>query len=474
MLPENTIGLPETMTRRARVDRLSYAIGALGGGIRGYELGVVAGALLFAAPALRMGPALTGWVVSAALLGSLFGALGAGPAADRIGRRRIIAIAAFIFSLGIVGAALAPDVATLIAARLVLGVAVGIATAIIPVYISEIAPAHERGAHTGLFQIMIMIGVLASSIVALVLAPYGAWRWMFGLGLFPALAMLVGARWLPESPRWLVKRGRDDEARRVLARLRSGDVEPELEQIRAINRHEIGKATLAAMIAMPATRRLLLVGCGLGALQQLIGINAVTYYAPSVLKSVGFTDWAAVAANLAISAVGLATTILMALVVVDRFGRRKPLMWGALGMAASMALLGAVFLSDAVTGAAGYVAILGLIGFQIFFALSWGGIVWIVLGEMFPLRLRGTAMGVAVFATEITSVVVGAVFPVLLQHGPAAMFFGFAAMGVLAFLWAAFLLPETGRRSLEDIEAEMLGASLRDDERPMSSPASAR
>ncbi|HVI99827.1 MAG TPA: sugar porter family MFS transporter [Sphingomonas sp.] len=458
---ETTIAITDDAPAPARVDRLSYTIGALGGGIRGYELGVVAGALLFAAPALHMGPALTGWVVSAALLGSLFGALGAGPAADRIGRRRIIAVAAFIFSLGIVGAALSPDVAMLIASRLVLGVAVGIATAIIPVYISEIAPAQERGAHTGLFQIMIMIGVLASSIVALALAPYGAWRWMFGLGLLPALAMLVGTRWLPESPRWLVKRGRDEEARRVLARLRSGDVEPELEQIRAINRRETGKATLAAMIAVPATRRLLLVGCGLGAFQQLIGINAVTYYAPSVLKGVGFTDWTAVAANLAISAVGLATTILMALVVVDRFGRRKPLMWGALGMAASMALLGAVFLSGTVTGAASYVALLGLIGFQICFALSWGGIVWIVLGEMFPLRLRGTAMGVAVFATEITSVVVGAVFPVLLQQGPAAMFFGFAVMGVLAFLWAAFLLPETGRRTLEDIEADMLDASAR-------------
>src|SRR3546814_1943155 len=157
-----------------------------------------------------MGPALTGWVVSSALLGSLFGALGAGPAADRIGRRKIIGVAAFIFSLGIVGAALSPDVATLIASRLVLGVAVGIATAIIPVYIAEIAPARDRGAHSGLFQIMIMIGVLASSIVALALTPYGAWRWMFGLGLLPALVMLIGARFLPESPRWLVKKGRED------------------------------------------------------------------------------------------------------------------------------------------------------------------------------------------------------------------------------------------------------------------------
>jgi len=442
---------------RSRIDRLSYSIGALGGGIRGYELGVVAGALLFAAPALHMSPATTGWVVSAALLGSLFGALFAGSAADAIGRRKVISIAAVIFSLGIVGAALAPDVTMLIAARLVLGVAVGIATAIIPVYISEIAAARQRGAHSGLFQIMIMVGVLASSIVALLLTPHGAWRWMFGLGLVPAAAMLVGAQLLPESPRWLVKRGRADEARAVLQRLRGGDVEAELAQIRAISQTDVERASLSMVISSPAGRRLLLVGCGLGALQQLVGINAVTYYAPSVLKNLGFSDWQAVAANLGISTIGLLMTIVMALVVVDRFGRRKPLMLGGLGMAASMVLLGIAFLSGQATGTAGYVALTGLIAFQIAFALSWGGIVWIVLGEMFPLRLRGTAMGIAVFATEITSVVVGAVFPILLRQGAAAMFFGFAAMGVIAFLWAWLVVPETGRRSLEAIEAEAFG-----------------
>lgn len=437
----------------SRVDRLSYSIGALGGGIRGYELGVVAGALLFAAPALHMTPAVTGWVVSAALLGSLFGALFAGSAADRIGRRKVISIAAIVFSLGIIGAALSPDVTVLIASRLVLGVAVGIATAIIPVYISEIAPARERGAHSGLFQVMIMVGVLASSIVALVLTPYGAWRWMFGLGLIPAIGMLVGAQVLPESPRWLVDRGRDDEARAVLVRLRQGDVEAELDSIREISHAKAERVGLAAILASAPGRRLLLIGCGLGVLQQLVGINAVTYYAPSLLKNIGFTDWTAVAANLGISAIGLIMTIVMAMVVVDRFGRRQPLMWGALGMAASMALLGGVFVAGAAGDAGAYLAVAALVAFQICFALSWGGVVWIVLGEMFPLRIRGTAMGIAVFATEITSVVVGAIFPVLLAQGAAPMLFGFAAMGLVAFCWVFFMVPETGRQSLEDIEA---------------------
>jgi MFS family permease len=176
-----------------------------------------------------------------------------------------------------------------------------------------------------------------------------------------------------------------------------------------------------------------------------------------VLKSLGFTDWQAIAANLGISTIGLIMTVVMALVVVDRFGRRTPLMLGGLGMAASMALLGFAFLSGEVTGTAGYVALTGLVAFQIAFALSWGGVVWIVLGEMFPLRLRGAAMGIAVFATEITSVVVGAVFPILLRQGAAPMFFGFAVMGVLAFLWVLFMVPETGQRSLEAIEADTFG-----------------
>src|SRR3546814_15599042 len=137
----------------------------------------------------------------------------------------------------------------------------------------------------------------------------------------------------------------------------------------------------------------LLIGCGLGALQQLVGINAVTYYAPSVLKNIGFTDWAAVAANLLISIVGLAMTVVMALVVVDRYGRRRPLMWGALGMAASMAVLGGVFLSGETAGPAGYAAVAALVAFQVCFALGWGGIGWVGLGEMFPLRWRGPARG---------------------------------------------------------------------------------
>ena len=440
------------------IGRGSYAIGALGGGIRGYELGVVSGALLFAGPALHLDPGTTGLVVSSALIGSLFGSLGAGPLADRFGRRAMLTVGAVLYIAGILAAAFTPTAAVLVLARIVLGLAVGIATAMIPVYLSEIAPALRRGSATGLFQVMITIGVLVASLISLAFTPSGGWRWMFGLGALPAVAMLVGSLRLPESPRWLVRNGRVDEARAILSGTRGpADVDAEVGSIQSVDADERsgpGRGLLRSRLLV----RLLVIGAGLGILQQLIGINAITYYAPTVLKGIGFSNAAAITANVGLSTLGLICTVLMAYFVVDRLGRKKPLVFGALLMALSMAVLGIVFLgarNGAVTGGAAALAVAGLAVFQIAFALSWGGIVWIVLGEMFPLAVRGAAVGIATFLTELTSVVVSLVFPSLLETGASTVFFGFAAMGVLAFLWALLVVPETRHRSLEQIEADL-------------------
>lgn len=448
------------MAARARTAGAgSYLLGALGGGIRGYELGVVAGALLFAGPALHLTPALTGWVVSSALLGSLLGALAAGPLADRYGRRRMLAAAGALYTIGILGASVAPGAGVLIGSRVVLGLAVGIATAMIPVYLNEIAPTRIRGASASLFQLMITVGVLLSSVVSYLLSGSGQWRWMFAVGALPALVMLAGAYLLPESPRWLVRQGREAEARAVLAGSRDPrTLDAEIAQIRQVDRRADRQVRLGTLLADPALRRLLLIGSVLGILQQFIGINAVTYYAPTVLQGIGYSSSAAILANVGFSVLGLLSTAVMVVVVIDRMGRRRPLMVGALGMAASMAMLGVVFATTGAThGAPGYVAIICLALFQVMFGLSWGGIVWTVLGEMFPLRVRGTAMGVATLFTEGASVVVSQIFPELLQIGAAALFFVFAGMGVLGFLWATFLVPETRQRSLEDIETDLTG-----------------
>ncbi|MBB4689177.1 sugar porter family MFS transporter [Amycolatopsis jiangsuensis] len=440
-----------------RIGRGSHVMGALGGAIRGYELGVVSAALLAAKPVLGLDAVTTGWIVSSALIGSLFGSLGAGPLADRFGRRAMLALGAVLYSAGILVAAFAPTAGVLIVSRIVLGLAVGIATAMIPVYLSEIAPAPRRGTFAGLFQVMITIGVLAASLIGLAFTPSGGWRWMFGLGVVPSIVMLLGSLRLPESPRWLVEHGREDEARAVLAGSRSPDeVQREIAEIRAVSTGQRRRAKrTTTRLRSRKTVRLLVIGSVLGILQQLIGINAITYYAPTVLKGIGFSDTAAVTANVGLSLLGLLATVVMAYFVADRVGRRIPLLWGALAMALSMVVLAVVFLGTGdgrVSGAAGYLAVGGLAVFQIAFALSWGGIVWIVLGEMFPLAVRGLAMGIATFLTELASVVVSLVFPSLLEAGAPTVFFGFAAMGVLAFAWTLFMIPETKNRSLEHIE----------------------
>lgn len=447
-----------TTTATPVIGRGSYLLGSLGGGIRGYELGVVSSALLFAKPALDLTPGITGWIVSSALIGSLFGALGAGPLADRFGRRAMLALGAVLYSIGILVAAFAPNAGVLIVSRVVLGVAVGIATAMIPVYLSEISPALRRGSFTGLFQVMITIGVLAASLVGLAFTPIEGWRWMFGLGVLPALVMLAGSLRLPESPRWLVDHGREQEALAVLAGSRSPqEARREIDAILAVSRTPLTARTGPSPLRSPAMVRLLVVGSVLGILQQLIGINAITYYAPTVLKGIGFSDTAAVTANVGLSALGFLATLVMAYVLVDRVGRRRPLVWGALAMALSMLVLALVFLGareGEVSGGAGYLALGGLALFQIAFALSWGGIVWIVLGEMFPLSVRGMAMGIATFLTELASVGVSLAFPTLLDAGPPTVFLAFTAMGLLAFFWALFMIPETKNRSLEQIEED--------------------
>lgn len=444
-----------TTSRKRSITTSSYVFGGLGGTLRGYELGIVAGALLYVTPALHLTPSLRGAVVSSALFGSMIGALAVGPISDRIGRRKIIAASAVLFGIAALGAAVSPSAIVLIAARIVLGLAVGASTATIPVYISEIAPAVRRGSFSALFQVLITTGVLLASVAALLLSPYHAWRWMFGIGVVPALIMLGGAFFLPESPRWLVKQGRETEARAVLQRTRDQtSLDEEIAAIKGVRQQE-RQLGLGALLSTSRLRRLLLIGVGLGVFQQLQGNNTVTYYAPATLTSIGYSKTVAIGFNLGLSVIGLIMTMVMAFVIIDRVGRKKPLMFGALGMALSMVILGIAFHGGQAGGAVGYVAITGLALFKISFTLSWGGIVWVLLGEMFPLHIRGTAMGIATFATEAVSVGISYAFPILRTLGNGTVFFIFAAMGVLAFLFATFLVPETKNRSLEDIEADL-------------------
>lgn len=445
------------MPRPQRTIRTSsYLIGSLGGGLRGYELGIVAGAILFITPALHLSPAMKGVVVSSALFGSLIGALAVGPIADRIGRRKVIALSAILYAVSALGAAFSPTAVVLIVSRVVLGLAVGASTSTVPVYIAEIAPARRRGAFGGLFQVIVTSGVVTASLVALALRPYGAWRWMFGLGAIPALVMLIGVHFLPDSPRWLVTHGRETEARDALARTREQvSLDEEIAAIKSVDQQERQRVRLGTALRSSRLKRLLLIGLGLALFKQLMGTDSVNYYGPSILTGIGFTKTSALAFNVGLSLLGLAVTIVTALFIIDRVGRRKPLIVGALGMALSMLVLGITSHGGHVSGSSGYVAVGALALFKVSFTASWGGITFVVWGEIFPLNIRATANGMTTFVTEAVSVIISLVFPVFRAVGSGAVFFTFAGMGVLASLLVTLFLPETRHRSLEDIEADL-------------------
>lgn len=339
----------------------------------GYDTGVISGAILFISEDLGLTPFLEGLVVASLLLGAAIGAGSAGPLSDRLGRRNLIIVAAVFFSVGAVGAALAPSVGVLVLFRVVLGLAVGAAALIVPLYLSEIAPTEIRGAISSLHQLMIVVGILSAFVVNALLAESGAWRWMLGLALIPSVVLLIGMLFMPETPRWLVSGGRDDDAREVLRRNRDEKAaEQEIRDIKEVEREDEGGLT---ELLAPWVRPALIVAVGLAVFQQLIGINTIIYYAPTTLTNVGYGNAAAIYANLVIGAINVLMTLL-AIRLIDRTGRKPLLLGGLIGMVVSLAVLGlSTLLLSQPSSPTDLVAIITLVclaGFIISFAATWG------------------------------------------------------------------------------------------------------
>ena len=438
-------------------NKLVYFFGSLGGLLFGYDTGVISGAILFISQELRLTPFLEGLVVASLLLGAAVGAASAGPLSDRLGRRNLVIIAAILFTIGAIGAALSPNVAVLVLFRVVLGLAVGTAALVVPLYLSEIAPTEIRGAISSLNQLNIVVGILLAFIVNALLANAEAWRWMLGLAAIPSLVLLIGMFFLPETPRWLVSQDRDEDARDVLRRSRNEEeTEKEIRDIREVEEQEEGGLReLTASWVRPA----LIVAIGLAVFQQIIGINTIIYYAPTTLTNVGYGAAAAIYANLIIGVVNVLMT-LVAIWIIDRVGRKPLLLVGLVGMVASLTILGlsTLLLSEpsSPTDAVAVITLLCLAGFIISFAATWGPTVWVMLPEVLPLRIRGTAMGVAIFLHWIANFLVSQTFPSLLASvGPGPVFLGYAVIGVLAFVFVSAFVTETKGRSLEEIEADL-------------------
>jgi SP family galactose:H+ symporter-like MFS transporter len=431
---------------------LATAVSALGGMLFGYDIGVISGAILFVKKAFGLSGTMEEVVVSSVLLGSLAGAMAGGVLADRLGRRRLLIATAVIFGLGAVGAALAPGTAWLIVARVVAGVAIGVASFVAPLYISEIAPVHIRGKLVSVNQVAITAGIVISYLVDYALADAAAWRWMFALAVVPAIAFGVGLLFIPDSPRWLASAGRVDRARAVLKRMRDpAAVEPELADIQ----HGLSQQTASwSELLKPALRPAMIVGVGLAIAQQVTGINTVIYYAPTIFRFAGLSSASvAILAGVGVGAVNLVMT-LVAMQLIDRVGRRPLLLVSLAGMAVSLGVLGLAFDLPRFAGSLGWIAVVSLMLYVGAFAVGLGPVFWLVLSEIYPLRVRGRAMSVGTVTNWTGNLIVALSFLTLTHAmGKAGTFWLYGGVSIGAWVFAYLMVPETKGKTLEQIEA---------------------
>ena len=439
---------------------ISASITALGGLLFGYDTGVVSGALLFLKKDFG---GLTSFqeelVTSLLLVGAVIGALTAGRIADVLGRRLTVLITAAVFIIGVLLAAFTPTYPVLLIARVIIGLAVGSASMVVPLYIGEIVPPRVRGGLVSLNQLAITSGILVSYLIDYGLSGSGNWRLMFGLAAIPAGVLFLGMLFQQESPHWLIRQGRDDEARRVLRRLRDdSDIDAEVREVHEVSQREGGYRDLTS----PRVRPLVFVGVSLAVFQQITGINTVIYYAPTLLQGAGLGNNAALLANVVNGAVNVAMTI-VAVRLLDKAGRRPLLLSGTAGMAVGMVITACAFISGSTLhGGTAIIAIVGLLVYTGSFAIGLGPVFWLLIAEIYPLRIRGAAMSVASMANWAANFVVTVSFLTLLNaiDGVGVFFlFGFLTLVALAYFWRK--VPETKGRSLPEIERDLVPMQAR-------------
>jgi sugar porter (SP) family MFS transporter len=443
------------------------AVAALGGFLFGYDTGVISGALLLLKEDLHASSFEQSAIIGSLLLGAVAGAIISGYLAEKIGRRRTKIISGCVFAVGALWSALSPTVWVLICARFVLGIAVGTASFVSPMYIGEMVPKRIRGGLVSFNQLMITSGILVAYLVNYGLQGIANdWRWMLGLGALPGAALAIGMFFMPESPRWLVEHDRTDEAKAVLQRARRNEdeIDEEIDEIREVARDESGLRDLLGK----AVRPMLIVGLGLAIFQQIVGINTVIYYAPTIFQFAGLSTSKAIGQTVFVGVTNVVFTI-VAVLLLDRVGRRVLLLVGTTGLTLSLVALGLFFAVPSVKSSFGSLALVALIVYIASFAVGLGPVFWLMIAEIFPLGIREAAMSVCTVANWSFNFIVSFTFLQLVSAaGKGGTFFVYAGLGVLAIAFFAWKVPETRGRSLEEIESE-LGAE--DDDR--TAPAAA-
>ena len=384
----------------------------------------------------------------------MIGALAAGRIADRVGRRPTVLGTAALFVAGVMLAAFSPSYGVLVGARVIIGLAVGSASMVVPLYIGEVVPPRVRGAMVSFNQLAITSGILASYLVDYGLASSQNWRLMFGLAAIPAVLMFTGMLFQRESPHWLVAHGREDEAREVLRRVRDeGGIDAEIAEVRELS----ARRPSFREVLNPAVRHVMIIGVALAVFQQITGINTIIYSAPTLLSQAGLGNSAALLANVVNGAVNVAMTI-VAIRLLDRTGRRPLLLGGTAGMAAGMIVVALTFAigGSELHGGSAYIAIAGLLLYTGSFAIGLGPVFWLLISEIYPVKIRGQAMSVATMANWGANFVVTISFLTLLGAlGNAGTFFLFAGLSIVALTYFQRQVPETKNRSLQDIERDL-------------------
>lgn len=445
-------------------------IAALGGVLFGFDMAVISGVLPFVQKQFNLTAVQEGWFVSSALLGCIIGVAISGELGDRLGRKKLLMVSAILFLIGAVGCTWAPTFSLMVTARILAGIGIGIASNIVPLYISEIAPTKIRGRLVTCYQLAVTLGILVAYLSNAAILKHSlawsadgssspfhflfveeAWRGMFSIGIIPAVLFMAGLFFVPESPRWLIQNGREVQGLQLLKEL-VGEKEAIEDADKLKKNQGAGKGSYKELWS-PRLRRALILGLFLPLFSQFSGINAIIYYGPSILTSAGISLSNSFQSQVIFGLANMLFT-LIAVWKVDALGRRPLYLIGTVGATISLFITGLCFYNHATHSVFLLIAVLA---FLASFAFSIGPLKFVVASEIFPARIRGRAMALSIMVMWIADTIVGQLTPIFLQElGTAYTFWIFSAFCLVAFITVYFLLPETKGKSLEDIENNMV------------------
>ena len=456
-------------TKNIRYVSFLSIVAALGGFLFGYDTAVISGTVSQVSAQFQLSTMQSGWYVGCALVGSIAGVIFAGVLSDKLGRKKTMILSAVLFSTSAIGCAIAANIDQLVIYRIVGGIGIGIVSIVCPLYISEVSPASHRGRMVSLYQLAVTVGFLGAYLMNYYISEnsliysssnktmmliFGTeiWRGMLGAETIPALLFFVVIFFIPESPRWLIVKNREPEAFSIFSKIytESNEVGFQINETKQMLNSEKGSDW--KLLLSPGILRAVLIGSAIAILGQFMGVNAVLYYGPSIFESSGLSSGDSLFYQALIGVVNMGTTVL-ALLIIDKVGRKKLVYFGVTGMILSLIMIGLYFLVGESMGMKSLFLLFCFLAYIFFTAVSISAVIFVFLSEMYPTKIRGLAMSVAGLSLWIGTYLIGQLTPWLLHSvTPAGTFFIFAFMCVPYMLIVWKLMPETAGKSLEDIE----------------------